>query len=610
MPTAEALKEIDKLLVEANQVRNKKPGDGMLLAERAREMAVSLGHHASVVRAMLSIVLTHQTQSRFTEALAVLNEAHSLTRHCQDESSESDVCSGFGNVYYYMGDNDRALKYHLEGLRLREKLQDPKKIAFSINSVGVIYATMKNYTQAEEYFKRSMESNRKLNEPLGAKMAMNNLAVLSTSQKKFDQAIRLLRDALPGSENLPNDTIRIELIINLGIAYREKRRYKDAEKQFRIVLEIVKGRRNLAEAKVKEAMARLFSRTGRHKEAKKFSREAFSLFKKLGVKDSISTAYRLLGEVEKHAGDLKKSVHYLEKHLDLAEKLHEEEMKKKAHNLALAFQAENLKKENEINYLRNVELKQAYDQINEKNSQLIDSIQYARYFQELVFTPYRTLLSLCMKNSFLLQAPKDIVSGDFFWCYADGKKILLVMADCTGHGVPGAFVSLMGNSLLSGAVHERKILSPSGILGILNSRFYEMDSKEGMDLTIALIDKAAHTVECAGINAGLCLLRQGREPVNFKGSPVLLGKDPSTIYESHTETFAAGDHLYLFTDGFHTQKGGPSGKKLLRNTFIELLQQVSRSPVREQKTLLEQRFEEWKGMHEQQDDVSVAGCGL
>jgi serine phosphatase RsbU (regulator of sigma subunit) len=606
MPAAETLKQIDELLSDANRLRTKSPVKSLHLAQKARSLSDNAALPEQQVRSFLSVALSLQALSRFTEALQVLGEAEQFSHTHANENGLSDIYSAFGNVYYYMGDNDHALKYHLVGLQLREKIGDEKKIAFSINSVGVIYATMKNYTQAEEYFYRSMETNTRLKEPLGAKMAMNNLAVLSTSQKKFDRAIKLLCDALPGSEELPNDTIRIELLINLGIAYREKKKYKQAGQQLRTVLALIKGRRNLAEAKAKEAMARLLSRLKKHKEAKKTGKEAFALFKKLGVKESISSAYRLLGEVEKNSGDMDRSVHYLEKHLELAEKIHEEELVKKGKNLALAFQSETLKKENEINYLRNVELKQAYDQINEKNNQLIDSIEYARYFQDMIFAPYRNLFRENLQ-SFLLSLPKDIVSGDFFWCHTFGKKIMMVLADCTGHGVPGAFVSIVGNSILNSAVHEKNISSPSALLHFLNTRFCEMDSKAGMDLTVVLIDMETSEMEYAGANAGLLVVRKKGGPVNYRGSAQLIGKEAKAEFPSEKITLQKGDTIYLFSDGFHTQKGGEAEKRLLRNTFTGLLTELSKENAGAQEEVLLHHFETWKGSKDQQDDVTVAG---
>jgi serine phosphatase RsbU (regulator of sigma subunit) len=609
MPSA-ATQQLDELLKDATRLRNTDPPRSLALGLQARALAGEMQDDILLVRAFISIALTYQGLSRFTEALSELQAAYDLAVRTKDELCLSDVCSGYGNVYYYLGDYDSSLRYHLEALRLREKHTDERRIAFTINSVGVVYATMKNFPLAEDYFFRSLEMNKKLDDGFGLRMARNNIGKIYNEQKRSAEAITVLTEALPGAENLHNDTIQCELLINLGDACRDHGDLEQSHTHFRNVLTILAGRHNIAEAKALEGMARLHQVMGNIREARELARAAITLYEKLSLKSQVAALYRLLAAIEKQAGNPDVAAQYTERYIELAEEQHDEELVKKTRNLTLAFEAENLKKENEINYLRNVELRQAYDQVHEKNSQLIDSIQYARYFQDLVFAPYRALLSLCLKNSFLFTRPKDIVSGDFFWCYADSKNILLVLADCTGHGVPGAFVSILGNSLLNTAVHEKKILHPTGILQFLNTKFCEMDSREGMDLTIVHIGKLAGTITYAGINAGLVLVKQNGSLTAYKGSGHLIGKDHGSAFTSETTAFQPGDTLYLFTDGLHTQKGGEHGKKLLRSAFLQWLTELSAHPLKEQEELLAQRFETWKGGHEQQDDVTVAGMRL
>ncbi|HEY6161675.1 MAG TPA: tetratricopeptide repeat protein [Bacteroidia bacterium] len=611
MSSTETQKDIDKLLAEANRVRNTDPLKSHAIIDQALSIAAEARDEELGIKCGISKALTLQVQSKFSEAIAELNSALLRSKRISSEMSESDACTGLGNVYYYLGDYDNALKYHLEGLRLREKFNDKRKIAFSINSVGVVYATMKNYRLAEEYFDRSLEMNSAENDDFGTKMAMNNLGVMANEQQMYDKAILLLEKALDGSEKLPNDTLTCELLINLGDACREKRLFGRSEKYFNEVLKILAGRKNFAEGKSLEGKARLELLKKDFNEAGDQCRKAIALYGELNRKDAMARTLKLMGDIAKAKGDLEESLECFSKYMELTEELHREETVKKTRNLTLAFEAENLKKESEISYLRNVELRQAYEQINQKNSELIDSIQYAQYFQEMIFSPYRKKFIASFPDSFIFSLAKDIVSGDFLWCREWDEKFLLVLSDCTGHGVPGALVSITGNDLLNAALRE-KIYDPSLLLKFMNERFCEMGSDEksnkaGMDATVLLFDRKSNSLMYSAVNGGLLLLDANGAMTHYKGSAASVGLDPASSYQTERREIKKGDTVYLFTDGFHTQKGGPAGKKFLRNAFINLVKEWSGYTLAEQHKAFRQKFEEWKGAHDQQDDISVVG---
>ena len=611
MPTTDIQKEIDKLLAEANRVRNTDPVKSHVILDEAIAIAKKAGDEELEIKCCISKALTLQVQSKFSEALSQLHAALLNSKRIRSEMSESDACTGLGNAYYYLGDYDNALKYHLEGLRLREKLDDKRKIAFSINSVGVVYATMKNYRLAEEYFDRSLEMNSAENDDFGTKMAMNNLGVMANEQQMYDKAILLLEKALDGSEKLPNDTLTCELLINLGDACREKKLFDRSEKYFNSALKILDGRKNFAEGKSLEGKAKLELLKKNFDAAGELCRKAIALYGELNRKDAMARTLKLMGDIAKARGDMEESLTCFSKYIELTEELHAEETVKKTRNLTLAFEAESLKKENEINYLRNVELRQAYEQINQKNSELIDSIQYAQYFQEMIFSPYRKKFTATFPDSFIFSLAKDIVSGDFLWCREWNHKFLLVLSDCTGHGVPGALVSITGNDLLNAALRE-EICDPAQLLQFLNERFCEMSSDEksnkaGMDATVLSLDRKNNELTYSAVNGGLLILEKDGTATHYKGSAASIGLDANSSYVTEKREIKKGDALYLFTDGFHTQKGGPAGKKFLRNAFINLVKELNAHPLSEQHHSLKQKFEEWKGAHDQQDDISIVG---
>jgi len=262
------------------------------------------------------------------------------------------------------------------------------------------------------------------------------------------------------------------------------------------------------------------------------------------------------------------------------------------------------------------ERKTAEDIIKEKNKDITDSIKYAKRIQEAILPPDK-LVKQCLPESFVLYKPKDIVSGDFYWIENAGDKILVAAVDCTGHGVPGAFVSIVGHNGLSRVFNEFKITQPALILDKLNEivgeTFRQQDNKEvkdGMDIALCSIDFKNLTLEYAGAMNSLYLINNG-ELKEVKADKQPIGAfDNRKNFTNHLIKLTAGDCIYIFSDGYADQFGGPKGKKFLYKKFQDLLLSIHKSPMNEQKEILDKAIMEWKGKHEQVDDILVIGVKI
>ena len=251
-------------------------------------------------------------------------------------------------------------------------------------------------------------------------------------------------------------------------------------------------------------------------------------------------------------------------------------------------------------------------EITQKNKDITDSITYARRIQRAIFPPEAAVKKL-LPESFVLYRPKDIVAGDFYWAESAGGKIFFAVADCTGHGIPGALLSMLCGNALSKAVKELDIHEPAKILDkaaqLLEEQFArsEEDVNDGMDIALCRFDPGKKMLQFAGANNTLCFIRNGEAhelPADKQPVGRHEGRRPFT---NQTLELREGDCVYLFSDGFADQFGGPKGKKFKHSRFRQTLLDIHALPMEKQKRQLEEIFEAWKGELEQVDDVCVAG---
>ncbi len=283
------------------------------------------------------------------------------------------------------------------------------------------------------------------------------------------------------------------------------------------------------------------------------------------------------------------------------------------------------KEKQEILELQNLELEQKVDErtqevqhqrelVELKNKSITDNLTYARRIQSAML-PDINLVHHTFNESFILYLPKDIVSGDFYSFNKKGNEIIIAAGDCTGHGVSGAFMSMIGGSLLNQIINEKGIAQPGQILNNLNTAVIETlkqtqnDSNDGMDISICAINLDSYELQYAGANRPIYLVREGAleiiKPDKLPIGGLQIARDRT--FTNHTLPLRKGDTLYLFTDGYADQFGGEKGKKLMVARFKDILLSIQSLPMPQQLEHLNSYFEQWKGVNEQVDDVLVIG---
>jgi serine phosphatase RsbU (regulator of sigma subunit)/HAMP domain-containing protein len=262
---------------------------------------------------------------------------------------------------------------------------------------------------------------------------------------------------------------------------------------------------------------------------------------------------------------------------------------------------------------RTHELQNRKNEIEYLYGQVTDSIKYAKKLQEAILPSKETVAKL-LPDSFILYHPKDIVSGDFYWAEEKHNKTYFTAVDCTGHGVPGAFMSIVGRNLLKQILSDLKHPHPSDILNALSKGIAETlntkdsNSKDGMDLALCCIDYENSTIEFAGAINELYLVRDGVLQM-FQGDKNYIGamENGFVTYTNRQFTVQKNDCIYIFTDGFRDQFGGIKGKKFMRKRFDEMIISNSHLPMQEQLRAFTKKFRNWMGIEEQVDDVLMIG---
>jgi len=264
------------------------------------------------------------------------------------------------------------------------------------------------------------------------------------------------------------------------------------------------------------------------------------------------------------------------------------------------------------NFISGLKLKDSFEEIEEKNKDILDSITYAKRLQDAILPPL-SIIKQYLPDFFLLFKPKDIVAGDFYWMERAGNNILVAAADCTGHGVPGALVSVVCSNALNRTVKEFNIIEPGKILDKVRELVLETFEKsesnvqDGMDISLCCINTKTNEVQWSGAYNSLWYINNGKiHEVAADKQPI--GKcDKPVPFNTHNLNLQKGDTLYLFTDGYADQFGGPNGKKFKYKQMEELLLTNAAKSMDEQKNALDRALEVWKGDLEQVDDILVLG---
>lgn len=486
-----------------------------------------------------------------------------------------------GSFYLELKDYEDALQYHLTALQHFEQTQDAMGHATTVSGLGIIYHALGKLDLAIDTHHQAIEMAKKHHIPSPEARALQELGAVYETMGDFDKARQYYADSLALRQAINNRQGVIASLIVLGALDSRLKAYEQALESLHKALELAE------QAKAKLKMLRIC---------------------------------HLLAQLYKECQDPWKALQYFEQYIALKEEISGEQNATQIKNIKTLFDLEKTQKEAEIERLRHVELKQAYERIESQNNSILDSLLYAKRIQEALL-PSLQELAAYTEQAFVFFKPKDIVSGDFYWVYHTETILVMAAVDCTGHGVPGAFMVAMGNAFLNEIVLENNVFDPGLVLTQLDERVRKslkqqennkQAVQDGMDIVLITIDKTQNNLHFAGAKNPLYRVRT-QQMEQFEGTKHPIGSSNFTK-QKHFDTLVLdlmpGDSYYLASDGFQDQFGGKEDKKFLKKRFRELLLTMSLQPMPEQAQTLEKTFADWKGQRIQTDDVLVIGIRI
>ena len=646
--TPEDTAKIEALIKLGKKLRNGQVDSATTIFQQALQLSKKIKWKKGEALAYGTLATCKSIQSDYPGAIEYYYNALAIHEELNNLDGVAVMYAGLGVLYKNTGELDKALEFHNKALEIDLKRGDTARTSLHYGNIGVVYKHLQDFDKALEYYGKALEIDTKNNNIDGQSRHLGNIGVIHKNLENYEEAITYYFKALEISEQ-QNDLEGILIKSqNIGNLYILLGKYAKAEKYIQRALDLSKqlGSLNgLYSAYSKQTT--LYEHMGKDKEALKSLRLA------MAYKDSIFNE-------ENKKEILRQEVNFeFEKKQAIEQAEHEKELavaasEQKRQQLFLVFLAvvllaviiisfiiykslKNSNKQKQLIEQQKFEVEQQKIIVDNKNKEITDSIIYARRIQQAILPP-KEVLSKNLENGFILYKPKDVVSGDFYWMESSNintngaleKAVFLAAADCTGHGVPGAMVSVVCNNALNRAVREFKLTNPAEILDkvrLLVIETFEKSEEEvndGMDIALCSLtfqipsaelneSETVATLQYAGANNALYIVKTNDKEklVEIKPNKQPIGKvDNPEPFTQHTIKLQKGDTIYMFTDGFADQFGGKKGKKLMYKPFKNLLLSIQDKTMNEQKTMLEQYFEDWKGNLEQVDDVCVIGVRI
>jgi serine phosphatase RsbU (regulator of sigma subunit)/Tfp pilus assembly protein PilF len=598
-------------------------------------------------------------EGQLDSSLSYLQKAKTLAFKSKSLRHQVNSLLNYALVIREKGSFEQAMEDYFEALKLSEKLNDPKLICSAYSGIAVVYSFQKDQVKAREYYQQALNLATKLG--LEGKLASlnNNIGLSYMDDKNFELALKYMQTALVLNQKTKNENGEAAAAENIGLIYDQFKNYDLAMDYYTHALTIWRKRKDAYSIGINLSyMAMTFNHIKQFARARDTALRALEMAKVVGAVNTQSDLHSYLSESYAGLKDFEKSLDHYKRNRELQDSLKSDENIKAYTETQLNYsfykqqlqdslnyifkvnqKEEQLKSEKTIRYFafgaiavfmvllffllkgykekkeaNKIILKQK-ELVEEKQKEVIDSITYAKRIQTALLAGDK-LLSTNLKEHFVFFKPKDIVAGDFYWAANTGDKFIYVTGDCTGHGVPGAFMSLLNISILSETIKEKKIARPDLILNTvrkeiinaLNPEGSNEESKDGMDCVVIVLDKKNKTLEYAGANNSFYIIRNNTLLVQKPDKmPVGKSHDNDTLFTYNKIALEENDLIYTFSDGYADQFGGPKGKKFKYKQLSEFLLSIHVLPLHQQVARLEKKIEEWSGNLQQVDDVCVIG---
>lgn len=593
-----------------------------------REIAVSYSYH--------NIGLVFHDLRNYEKAMKYYKKALKIFEKENDLYWMSTCYNSIGGLYFRDKKHDKAIEYYNKSLNASIIINDKNSIATEYSNLGRLYLDLEDYNKALEYFIKSEELSLEMDNEYGLTDIYLNLSDLYIHLGYYNKAINYGKKGLKLSKNIGSLYYQQKAYKFLSYSYSSSKNFKNAYRTSHLEKVITDSIYNIEKSKEIEKLETIYQTEKKELQIENQNKEI------IAQKEREEKATILLissGIVIILVSFFAIFIYRSYKH-------------KKHINKVLGYQKQQISEKNEELNQQNEEIKTQRDEIeNQKNKlqviheELTGSIRYAERIQNITM-PDNSLLNKYVKENFVLFKPKDVVSGDFFWFTHINNMTFIAAADCTGHGVPGGFMSMLGITKIKEIIIKDKAFDTGKILDklreeIISTLRQREDSdksairpneavKDGMDMSLIKIDHKNNILEISGANNPVYLIRDKKEIKNLdtdlleksaeNENKLLLeikpDKMPISVY-SRMDNFSntkleikQNDVIYLFSDGYADQFGGNKGRKFKYKPLKKLLLANADKKMDEQKKILNNVFEDWKGDLEQIDDVLLMGVRI
>ncbi|MEX1002374.1 MAG: tetratricopeptide repeat protein [Crocinitomicaceae bacterium] len=679
----------DSLLAKANEVLYSNPKKAIALVEPV----LTTGNKEQVFDACYLVADSYYLLGDLKMSQLYYNRSLKIAEELDDDDKRASAYLGIGTTYSDMGESDKGLDYLKKSLDIRERKGDKEAVANVLNNIAVLFSNQGNYNMAIKYMSKVVAIDREREDSISMGISYSNLGAFHYYNNNNDSALYYHQLALKIRTGLGDELQQGRTLNNIANVLIDLGKMTEGIATYKRALEIKRKYNNQYEISfVLHNLGESLVSLKKYEEALPYLLEANKILDSLNEKVSyVNNAYTL-ATAHFNLGDHKKAYLLLDSVYHQRFRLFEEERSKQTQEMMAKFETEQTEKENEELRAQSAEdalfmeksknrvyllvgglsvsgllallilsklrtnrkntriLKELYDQLEQKNTDIVDSINYAQRIQKAILPPEQEVKSLFPK-SFVFYRPKDVVAGDFYWIEQQENQVMLAAADCTGHGVPGAMVSVICNNALNRAVREFNLTDPGEILDktrdIVLEEFEksEEDVKDGMDIALCSLSFESNSnsarvamhgnakLQYAGANNPLWIIRKNKpamKPVNVHPSPetkvdiinnyllidVKADKQPigkfqsAKSFQTRIVELNPGDTIYIFSDGYADQFGGEKGKKFKASNFKSLLVSLQHLSMDEQMVELNKSFQAWKGSLEQLDDVCVIGVRM
>lgn len=607
---------------------------------RALKVVEEIGDKKGIANSMMGIGNIYSAQGNNKLSLEYLLKSLKIREELNDKDGISGCYNNIGIIYMDMNDYVKALDYQLKSLKLKQEIGDKKGTSSNLGNIGAIYYQQGNYPLALEYQQKAYEIRKELNNKKGIAMSFLDIGSIYEKQGKYEDALQSQLNAIKTAKEVGYKVALEGAYLALSSVYEKLNNTKDALEYYKLYTSIKDSIFNTENSSKLIEMQTKFDTERKEKEIALLTkgREILDLQAK-------QQQFELIKQ-KMEAVQRKKEIELKEKELQ-GQKL-ENEAKKKEIKIQeaevdkqrmmrnsvtggllmvcilaflLVIGIRQKQRANKNLEQKNREIAEASqiieinrDQIAEKNKNITDSINYAQRIQQAIL-PSREEIDKSLNEYFIFYKPKDIVSGDFYFYAQRNDKIVVAVADCTGHGVPGAFMSMIGNDFLNQIIIEKGITRPAEILNYLNrgvkkalkQESVNSETSDGMDIALCSIDLKNKTMEYAG--AMRPLFHASEELYEIHADKASIGGDTEENYQftNHELNLKQGDSIYIFTDGYIDQFGGEKGKKFMVKNFKNLLADIYQKSMIEQRQIIDNTLMEWSKEKEQVDDILVMG---